>query len=198
MLDQCRAFVITAGEPAGRTLETTAHQLGFGDVVDSHAASGAGRRHITFFLVDGRLSDEALVDVIEAVREEHRGRLCYSPIILFTGDTSPGTGARYVRFGFDDVIVADLPLALLRSRLAVQVSSVQRYVETKDYFGPDRRRLDRGTDVRVNASAYTQVLFERDPQRGIRILGREERGQRFRPQPTAGAPFMPRLFGHNG
>jgi hypothetical protein len=83
----------------------------------------------------------------------------------------------------------------LRTQLERQLNEDLLYVETTDYLGPDRRRFDRGGELRITASPYAQVMFYRDPERGIRVLGREQRGFRFRAQPDPGTHFMPRFFG---
>lgn len=196
MFSQCRAFVIATTQAESRVLELMGQHLGFGEVVSS--AGGARselRTNLTFFFVDYRMDDDAMADVIEAVREDHRGKLSYSPILLFSEDGSTAYKRKYVHFGFDDVIELPASRDALVSRIGAQLYSDQLYIETKDYFGPDRRRMDAGSDLRVTASAYTQVLFDRDPRRGVHVIARERRGHRFRPQPAAATHFMPKLFG---
>lgn len=195
MFEQCRAVIVAADPYQSHTLELVAHNLGFGDAVDSSEGASVTKAHVSFCFVGDRMPDEALLDVLDVVRTERRDRICFSPVIIFTEDETTEATVKYVRFGFDDVVALPMAREALEARLARQLNEDQIYIETKDYLGPDRRRLDRGAELRVVTSAYTQVLFERDPQRGIRILGREERGHRFHPQPTAGTHLMPKLFG---
>lgn len=197
MFEHCRAFVIAANPVETRALELTAHNLGFGEVASRLSGSGviSSRAAITYFLIDYRLSDNELLDVIEAVREERSARLCYSPVILFTDDCPYATMVKYVRFGFDDVIGLPQSRDALAERLAEQLDSEQVYVEAKDYLGPDRRRLDHGAELRVGISSHTRVTFLRDTRHGVRVLRREERGHRFRAQPASSTHFMPRFFG---
>lgn len=196
MFEQCRAFIVATTQAESRVLELMAQHLGFGGITSSTGeARGSVRANVTFFFVGHRMDDPAMADVIEAVREDHRGKLSYSPILLFTEDGSTACKRKYVHFGFDDVIELPAPRDTLVSRIGAQLYSDQLYVETKDYFGPDRRRLDSGAELRIGASAYTQVLFERDPRRGIHVISRERRGHRFRPQPAPSTHFMPKLFG---
>lgn len=196
MFEQCRAVIIAADPQQSHTLELIARNLGFGDAVEyGEGASGAPRAHVTFCFVDDQMPDEGLLEVLDVVRTERRNNLCYSPVILFTGDHSAVATLRYVRLGFDDVVALPIGRETLRGRLERQLYEDLVYVETTDYLGPDRRRLDRGAELRITASPYAQVLFYRDPERGIRVLGREHRGFRFRAQPDPDTHFMPRVFG---
>jgi DNA-binding response OmpR family regulator len=196
MFEQCRAFIVATTPAESRVLELMAQQLGFGEIVSAiGGAQGNVRAQLTFFFVDYRLAEQMMADAIETIREDHRGKLCYSPILLFTDDGSTFNTRKYVRFGFDDVIELPASRDELVSRLAAQLNSDFLYLETKDYFGPDRRRMDAGAGLRVGASAYTQVLFERDSRRGVHVIAREKRGHRFRPQPNEATHFVPKLFG---
>lgn len=196
MFEQCRAVIIAADPHQSRTLELIARNLGFGDAVEfGEGASGAPKAHVTFCFVGDQMPDEGLLEVLDVVRTERRNNICYSPVILFTEDHSTAAMLRYVRLGFDDVVALPIGRETLRTQLERQLNEDLLYVETTDYLGPDRRRFDRGAELRIAASPYAQVMFYRDPERGIRVLGREQRGFRFRAQPDPGTHFMPRFFG---
>ena len=200
MFESCRAYVMAANLRDSLALETAAHHLGFGEVVcglGSAATAGRLGTAITYFFLDYRMRDEELVDTIDAIRAERSSRLCYSPIILFTTDRAAETVVRYVRFGFDDVISLPARRDELAERLADQLYGGQLYIETKDYFGPDRRRLDRGAELRVGISPHTRLVFERHPKRGIKVLDREVRGHRFKARPAPHTHFMAKLFGQH-
>ena len=196
MFEQCRAVIIAADPHQSRILETIAHNLGFGEVVDyGEGSSSAQKANVTFCFVADQMPDDALLEVLDVVRTERRNKLCYSPVILFTWDQTAAAAPRYARLGFDDVVSLPTGRDDLRDQLARQLYEDQVYIETTDYLGPDRRRMDRGAELRIAASPYTQVVFYRDPDRGIRILGREQRGHRFRAQPDSSTHFMPKFFG---
>lgn len=200
MFESCRAYVMAANLRDSLALETAAHHLGFGEVISGLGGSTqAGRpgTAITYFFLDYRMRDEELIDTITAIREERGSGLCYSPIVLFTADRAAETVVRYVRFGFDDVISLPARRDELAERLASQLHDEQLYIETKDYFGPDRRRLDRGAELRLGISPHTRLVFERDPRRGIKVLDREVRGHRFKARPAPHTHFMAKLFGHH-
>lgn len=197
MFEQCRAVIIGADPRKSRTLELIARNLGFGDAVDySEGDSGAAKAQVTFCFVDDQMPDEGLIEVLDIVRTERRNNLCYSPVILFSEDDSSVATLRHVRLGFDDGVTLPVSRENLTQQLGRQLYEDQVYFETKDYLGPDRRRMDRGPDLRITASPYAQVMFYRDPERGIRVLGREQRGYRFRTRPDARTHLMPRIFGH--
>ncbi len=173
-----------------------AHNLGFGDAVDyGEGTSSAHKAHVTFCFVDDQMPDDALLEVLDVVRTERRNKLCYSPVILFTWDQTTAAALRYVRLGFDDVVSLPTGRDVLHDQLARQLYEDQVYIETTDYLGPDRRRMDRGAELRIAASPYTQVVFYRDPDRGIRVVGREQRGHRFRARPDTSTHYMPKFFG---
>jgi DNA-binding NarL/FixJ family response regulator len=200
MFESCRAYVMAANLRDSLALETAAHHLGFGEVVcglGRTAATGRSGAAITYFFLDYRMRDEELLDTIAAIRDERSSRLCYSPVILFTADRAAETVVRYVRFGFDDVISLPARRDELAERLADQLRGEQLYIETKDYFGPDRRRLDRGAELRVGISPHTRLVFERHPRRGIKVLDREVRGHRFKARPSPHTHFMAKLFGQH-
>ncbi|KQV09096.1 hypothetical protein ASC89_03155 [Devosia sp. Root413D1] len=199
MFESCRAYVMAANLRDSLALETVAHQLGFGEVVcglGNPAYAGRSATSITYFFLDYRMRDEELVDCISAIRAERTSRLCYSPIILFTTDRAAETVVRYVRFGFDDVISLPARRDELAERLADQLHE-QVYIETKDYLGPDRRRFDRGAELRLGISPHTRLVLERDPRRGVRVLDREVRGHRFKARAAPHTHFMAKLFGQH-
>jgi DNA-binding response OmpR family regulator len=197
MFEHCRAFIAADNPNVAEVMGTMARNLGFGEIASQYprVAMRGEHIHLTYFFADGRTEDQALLELLETVREQKRQKLCFSPVILLTEDDSPRIELKYTRFGFDDVIALPLALDMLAKRLAEQVDRPQLYVETKDYLGPDRRRLDFGAELRIAASPYTQILFDRDPQHGVHIHEREQRGYRFRPQRTQSTHFMPKLFG---
>lgn len=190
MFEQCRAFVVASTTAENHALEMTARNLGFGEIVSSiGGANGPAIANLTYFFIDCRVDHQSMADVIATIREDRHDQLCFSPIVLFTDDGSTANVRRHLRLGFDDVIELPASRDALVDRLGEQMRSEQCYIETKDYFGPDRRRMDRGTGPSAATSAHAQVRFERDPRRGIHVVAREQRGHRFRPQ---AAP----LFGH--
>lgn len=199
MFESCRAYVMAANLRDSLALETAAHHLGFGEVTCGPGGGIHGARPgpaVTYFFLDYRMRDDELIDTIAAIREERISKLRYSPIILFTANRAAETVVRYVRFGFDDVISLPARRDDLAERLAEQLHAEQVYIETKDYFGPDRRRLDSGAELRLGISPHTRLVFERDPRRGVRVLDREVRGHRFKARPAPHTHFMAKFFGH--
>lgn len=197
MFEHCRAFIAADNPNVAEILGLTARSLGFGEIASQYprVAMRGARIALTYFFADARTGDNALLELLDTVREQKGHKLCFSPVVLFTADDSPRVELKYTRFGFDDVIALPLAQDVLAERLAQQLERPQLYIETKDYLGPDRRRLDYGAELRIAASPYTQVLFERDPRHGIRVREREQRGYRFRRQPNSSTHYMPKLFG---
>ncbi len=93
--------------------------------------------------------------------------------------------------GPEVVAVAEFADALRQQVVGDDVTFCNPY----ENRSPDRRRLDFSAELRIAASPHTQILFKRDPRRGIRILDREQRGYRFRAQGNRLASFMAKSFG---
>jgi hypothetical protein len=197
MFEHCRAYIAVDNPNIADMLGSMARGLGFGEIASQHARAAMPGAHIqlTYFFADDRTDDSTLLLLLDAVRFEKNQKLRFSPVVLFTDSDSPRVELKYTRFGFDDVIALPLARDVLAERLARQLERPQLYIEAKDYLGPDRRRLDFSAELRIAASPHTQILFKRDPRRGIRILDREQRGYRFRAQGNRLASFMAKSFG---
>lgn len=185
MLDQCHAYVIGSDEEHDQTLLKTAGTLGFTSV------SGLFRKGIPrpdvrrltpclFFLVHHRVEDEVLRSVITTVRSSEHKQVRFAPLMLLLDDGPYELILRYVRLGFDDVIVLPERRALVASRFRNQLGKEVTYFSTPGYLGPDRRRMERPTDTpderRTGQQPHVRYTVIRSADWGVRILRKEEIG----------------------
>lgn len=197
MLSDCRAYAIAPSVAASRTLETLATRSRFG-VVHNPFEPGVTQDEptpITYFFVHFHLSDPAMQQVIGQVRGNPEGSMRYSPIILIIDDCPVEVLLKYIEFGFDDVISLPENREVLEGRLAAQLNTEHLYVQTANYLGPDRRRMefpDHRDDRRVGVSPHMRLTIRRDPRLGTRVVHRQLVGQALRRAPEAGTTFLPR------
>ncbi len=209
MLGLCRAIIVAPTPFDSRALAEIAAGAGFGDIASifDDAESGNGLSYpVSFFLVHHRLNDADCDDIIDAVRHIDRKGLRYSPMVVLLPETSAESMRKFVLMGFDDVIHLPQSRDQLAVRLATQLDRDIVYIETGDYLGPDRRRLDADSALqrRTSVSTHTRLVIRRDPDYGTRIVTRQLRGQQnfhtATPDPRSHAtlgtiPAQPRVFG---
>jgi hypothetical protein len=107
--------------------------------------------------------------------------------------------------GFDDVLSLPQSQIQVADRLETQLDREILYLETADYLGPDRRRLDPYGALHrpVGITAHTQLLIRRDPDFGNRVLSRQLRGKQHvhaapvatPAEPAGSGPERTRSFG---
>jgi hypothetical protein len=176
------------------SLLNLAERAGFGFVGsvlgDRRVAIVAERRDVVYFLVHYRLSDAAMASIVKILRSGPDDAVRYAPIVLVIDDCPYETILKYVQFGYDDIITLPEKREMIVDRLLKQINSEQLYVETDDYLGPDRRRMEvklpgqesrRGDDT-----PHTRLTIERTLEHGVRVLRRQFAGQRPRPTAVSG------------
>jgi hypothetical protein len=177
-LGQCRAFLVGRTGPQSASLAQIAQRTGFGQIEPLTA-----RRHyvpdkrLNFFIVHRHLNATMMTAVIRSIRLSDDDQIRFAPVILFAEDGPFETYLNYVHMGFDDVITLPDKQPVLIQRLTSQLWSEQVYFETRDYFGPDRRRLESPWETNSRRSpdphSHSRYSFVRDPIAGIRIVKTE-------------------------
>jgi hypothetical protein len=172
MLSACKAITIGKSEPQLRFLEKVARRCGFALI----EGTGTGdiptpKSLISFVLVHHLVGEDILRGVISAIRgggDDVR----FSPIIVLADDCEFETILHYVHMGVDDVISLPEKRDVLIARLAAQLMEEHLYLETADYFGPDRRRLEGGVNDnrRTGTSGHSRLYIRRFPDAGTRIM----------------------------
>jgi hypothetical protein len=179
-LGQCRAYLIARNGVETASLTTIARRAGFGEV-ESLSARGHREREdgprVNFFIVHRHLKSSVMAGVIRSIRLSSDDQIRFAPVILFAEDGPFETYLHYVYMGFDDIITLPDKQPVLVQRLTGQLLSEQTYFQTREYFGPDRRRMEAPweTDSRrlPDPHSHTRYTFVRVPGAGINIVKTE-------------------------
>jgi hypothetical protein len=126
---------------------------------------------VAFVLVHHGVGEALLDAVTRSIRGGDR-QVRFSPIVVIADDCPFETVLRYVHIGVDDVVSLPEKKEVLIQRLGTQLWAEHIYVETADYFGPDRRRLeiDSANDRRMGPSGHARFTIQRLPDIGTRIV----------------------------
>jgi len=139
-----------------------------------------GRRKVPnlFFLLHFGTEDAEKADMLARLRRYPSPRVRLAPIILVAQDCDADTFLRYVQMGFDDILCLPDSAELLVDRLIGQLNHDIVYIETADYLGPDRRRMElpgAGHANRVsNAHLHTRLIIHRSLSNGPAVLQRQD------------------------
>jgi len=172
MLSACKAIVIGTTTGQVRSLTAMARKCGFTLIEDPGAGLPQPKMPVTYMLVHYRVGDAVLDSVIRAIRGGDRNTR-FSPIIVIADDCDYELILHLVEMGVDDVISLPEKRDVLVQRLAGQLWSEQLYVETANYFGPDRRRLEQSThddERRAGPAGHALYHIQRIPDFGTKIV----------------------------
>jgi len=173
MLTGCKAIVIGKTSSQVASLVAMARRCGFAFVEEP--ATGeipTPKTMIAYLLVHYKVGDDLLLSIIRAIRSGNND-IRFSPIIVIADDCEFELVLHFVELGVDDVISLPEKRDVLVQRLASQLWSERVYVETAEYFGPDRRPLEPPAheDVRRPGSAgYARYHIQRIPDFGTKIV----------------------------
>jgi DNA-binding response OmpR family regulator len=180
VLSECAAIACCSPGAPMRGLEHFSMATGFGLFVHSRDLSGlkAQRFKNLFFLVHFALPDPDKSEFLTVLRRNSANRVRLSPVILVTQDCDVDVFLGYVQMGFDDILCLPDSADLLVDRLVGQLNHDILYIETADYFGPDRRRMEvQGAShaARVsNAHLHTRLVIHRSLAEGPVIVQRQD------------------------
>lgn len=177
-----------AQSPAqNKSLLRLAEKSGFGFagsvLGERRVAIEAERGDIVYFLIHHRLSDPAMKSIIKLLRDHADDAIRYAPIILVIEDCPFETILKYVRFGYDDIITLPEKREVIVDRLRNQLNGTHLYIETENYLGPDRRRMEvdrEGESRRKDDTLHIRLTVQRTVEHGARVLRRQFTGQRSR------------------
>lgn len=175
MLSACKAITIGKSAPQLRFLETVAARCGFALI--EGAATGdipTPRSLISFVLVTIWLATTSFVAL--STRSEVGAMMCASRRSSCSRTTATSKSIlHYVHLGVNDIISRREKRDVLIQRLGAQLSQEHLYIETNDYFGPDRRRLEAGVhdNRRAGTSGHSRLYVRRFPDGGTRIMRHE-------------------------
>jgi len=171
ILPMCKAIAVGRTSAQTAFMQGVAHKCGFGLVEDTSHDIPSPDARIAFFLAHYQMGDDLLGKLVQQVRQAP-GQTRFSPVILFSDDCSFEQVIKYVHLGFDDVLSLPDKKEMLIQRLNNQLLRQIMYVETADYFGPDRRRLEvdgYSHQRRLGLGGHARYYFRRLPDAGVQI-----------------------------
>lgn len=115
-------------------------------------------------LTDWLMQDESGLDLIRWIRSSDEDNIRFLPIVLVSGYTSQKVLAQARDNGANEALVKPVSSRSLAQRICNVVDYPRAFIETPDYFGPDRRRQDvsyKGTDRRQTSADEFKVYNER-------------------------------------
>jgi hypothetical protein len=179
ILAHCVAIVRASNEADGEALMRLAEKLRFGSI-RAHSVRLAPHsfdHRLVFFLVHFDFDVAARLQVIKAARQSGSVSLSFAPVILFLREAKPDEVQANIELGFDDVINVPEDGRVMATRLASQIDREHLYIETRNYLGPDRHRLDHLRPVQPNRPAeepHARLTILRTVEHGVQIVKRQE------------------------
>ena len=171
-LADCAALIFA---PDGRSFDqmaTLARNLGFGHVLEYTKLNAVPPKTLPFFLIHNGIAAHLKQRLLRGLRSTDELRRKYAPIICLIPQGPRHQMVPQVEMGFDEVLFLSDPVAEIGKALLAQLGREVLYIESPQYFGPDRRRLERvsrGDPRRVpGGTEHRRIQVVRDPHRGIR------------------------------
>jgi DNA-binding NarL/FixJ family response regulator len=176
MLERCHAYLIGGDDAQTRLLEKIAVRVGFASTTAvTDLSVDVIEARIAFFLVHFKLPVAVKRATLEAIRHSQNDAVRFAPVILIADDCTFETILENIRLGYDDVVSLPERRPELAQRLESQINGDHLYIQTGDYLGPDRRRLDIQEphhERRTGAYHHEQLTIHRSIDAGVRIVER--------------------------
>lgn len=171
-LADCAALIFAPDGHCFDQMTTLARNLGFGHVLDYTRLNAVPPRTLPFFLIHNGIADHLKQRLLRGLRSTDELRRKYAPIICLIPQGPRHQMVPQVEMGFDEVLFLSDPVGEIGKALTAQLGRELLYIESPQYFGPDRRRLERvsrGDPRRVpGGTEHRRIQVLRDPQHGIR------------------------------
>ncbi|MBF0246590.1 MAG: response regulator [Alphaproteobacteria bacterium] len=148
--------------------------LGFGNVIEAEDGAQAlkliNSYPVDIMVVDWEMPIMNGLEFVEMVRSDVTSPMRFSPVIMVTGHSEMGRIVRARDAGVDEYLIKPLSAGGLYTRLVAVIERRRRFVQTKSYFGPCRRRR--------NADEYLGRERRSDNMKALRIeLGGKSQDQ---------------------
>ncbi|MBV6658335.1 MAG: response regulator [Devosiaceae bacterium] len=145
------------------------------DYSDPHAVV----RHLETYRVDLAVIDLVLMSdldglaVVDRIRHNPNIQNTTMPIIMVTGYPSIAVIDQAINSGVDELVTKPLRTKDLLARVTKALTKPRRYISTpSDYFGPDRRRADRGAPRGVERREQDLAVEIVEPEDGRAAISR--------------------------
>lgn len=141
-------MVVEDSENMRRLLRAILHAMGVDNVLECGTAVEAfrelGRFEPDLVISDWNMAPVNGLDFTRMVRRDRKSANPYVPIVLLTGHTETGRVIEARDAGVNMVLAKPISVKALSERLTALIDRPVEFVRTDSYFGPDRRRRDRG------------------------------------------------------
>lgn len=171
-LSACAALIFAPDRHAYDLMAELARHLDFGHVLDYTRLNAVPPRTLPFYLIHNGVADHVKMRLLRGLRATEEPRRRYAPIICIIPQGPRHQMVPQVEMGFDEVLFLSDALGEINKAMTGQLGRELLYIESPQYFGPDRRRLERisrGDPRRVpGGTEHRRIQVLRDPERGIR------------------------------
>lgn len=141
---QLKVLLVEDNEHFRRLIRTVLQALGITDVHE--AADGTdGLAALTTFHADLVIADYRMqpmdgVEFTRRLRQDPESANPFVPVLMVTGNGEQQLMARARDVGVNEFLAKPISAKMLLSRIIQTIQAPRPFVETGDYFGPDRRR----------------------------------------------------------
>ena len=172
VLKQCAAVSIAPTAEDTSLLQELSLHIGFSPVVEFARMTEVGDR-LAFYFVHNAMADPAKIRLLKTMRAQSEPRHRYAPVICVVPRGPRHQVVPLVEMGFDEVLFFNDSLEAMQAKLAGQINRRLTYIQTENYLGPDRRRIEtvKRDDPRrkYGGSEYRRFHVLRNPEHGIAV-----------------------------
>jgi len=97
---------------------------------------------IDIVLTDWLMPGGSGKDLVKWIRAQEAEDIRFLPIIVVSGYTTKNLTHKTRDIGVNEILVKPVSGKLLASRICSVIDNPRPFIQTQDYFGPDRRRQD--------------------------------------------------------
>lgn len=142
--NKLRFLVVDDNTHMRRILRTLLHGFGAREVYEAEDGA-AGLEAFTTYLPDIVITDWAMpifdgLELTSMIRKPGTNANPYAPIIMLTGHSERSRVLRARDAGVTEFLCKPISAKALYQRILNVVINPRPFVQTRDYFGPDRRR----------------------------------------------------------
>lgn len=139
-----RFLIVDDNAHMRRILRTLLHSFGSRDVYEAEDGA-AGLETFTHYLPDMVITDWAMpifdgLELTQMIRQPGANANPFVPIIMLTGHSEKHRVVAARDAGVTEFLVKPISATALYERILNLIAHPRRFIKTKSYFGPDRRR----------------------------------------------------------
>ena len=132
-------------------LSSALSQMGIGSTLIAHTVDAAKEhilsanavsslQNIDAIVLDWILLDGTAIDLLHWIRSHRRDSIKFMPVILCSANTSQSLVTQARDAGITEAMVKPVSAEKLANRILHVIDHLRPFIQTPDFFGPDRRR----------------------------------------------------------